>query len=515
MDFDSSNKRLAKNTVVLYIRMFLSMAISLYISRVTLDYLGVENYGIYNVIGGVVIFINTITAAFSNSAQRFFALALGKQDDGLLRRYYLVIQNIHLLLALLFLVVAELISVWLIESYLMIPPERISAAYIVYHLSVLTMVFSLITIPYISLLLAAEHLTTFAYVGISEQIIKLIGILILVHVAGDPLIWYSSFIFALSFFVRSIYSHFCSRYFSPIVRYNFLFDKAILKDIWQFVSWAYLGSFSGIAKEHGVNIIIGHYFGVAVNAARGVSMQVYNAVTAFGNSFISALRPQIVKSYGAGDIQHSVNLTSKGVKIIFFLMYLMVLPLFFECSFVLNLWLVEVPYKAVAFTELILALCVLRAIQDPIITLYLAIGKIKKSQILSVVFTVVCLVACMIFFELGASPETSVWISMLLEIVNVLTTCYLLTEFIEIDWALFCRNSLYPIAKVVVSTAPVLVLVDYYMSDGIIKFLTIVGLSLMINALSIYYLGLDKQEQNILVDYVQRKLNRKRYKNHE
>lgn len=509
MDFDSSNKRLAKNTVVLYIRMFFSMAISLYTSRVTLEYLGVDNYGIYNVIGGVVIFINTISAAFSNSAQRFFALALGKQDDDLLRRYFLVIQNIHILLAIVFFVVAELTSVWLIESYLMIPLERINAAYIVYHLSVLTTVFSLITIPYISMLLAAEHLSTFAYVGISEQIIKLIGILALLHVVGDPLIWYSSFIFLLSFFIRSVYSYFCSRYFTWIVKYKFLLDIVIMKDIWNFVSWAYLGSFSGIAKEHGVNIIIGHYFGVAINAARGVSMQVYSAVTAFGNSFISALRPQIIKSYGAGDIQHSVNLTSKGTKFIFFLMYLMVLPLILECTFVLNLWLVEVPQKAVIFTELVLILSLLRAIQDPIITLYLAIGKIKKSQIISVVCTILCLVACILVFELGGSAETSVLVSMLLEIANLLIICYLLNELIEIDWALFCRNSLYPIVKVVISTVPVLAVIKCCMVDGLFSFCAILGLSVIINALSIYYLGLDKHEQMILVNYVRRKIIRK------
>ena len=509
MDFDTSNKRLAKNTVLLYLRMFISMAISLYTSRVTLQYLGVENYGIYNVIGGVVVFVTIISAAFSNSTQRFLALALGKKDDRLLRKYFITIENIHLFLALTFLTIAELIAGWLIEEYLTIPGGRIDDAYIVFHLSVLTMIFSLITIPFQSLLIAAERLALYAYIGISEQVLKLVGLLILIRLSGNSLILYTCFIFALSFFVRILYSSYCTRYYKKVVHYSLEFDKKILKEIWSFVSWAYLGSFSGIAKEQGVNIIIGHYFGVTINAARGVSMQVYNAVTAFGNSFISALRPQIVKSYGAGDIEHSINLTSKGIKITFFLMYLMILPLILECSFVLNIWLVDVPDKAVVFTQLVLCLCILRSMQDPICTLYLAIGKIKKSQIISVILTLLSLVLCILVFAFGLEAETSVWVSMLIEIINMPVLCYLLSELIKVNWPLFIKNSLLPILKVVLITIPILLLFVHTMEEGVLRFFILVPFSVLLNVISMYCLGLDKSEREMVLAYVHNKLTKK------
>lgn len=505
MNFDSSNKRLAKNTIVLYARMFLSMVISLYTSRVTLQYLGVENYGIYNVIGGVVVFITVISAAFTNSTQRFLALAIGKNNEHLLRRYFLTLQNIHILLSLLLLVIAELLCSWLIEDYLIIPPNRIRIAYLIYHLSVLTTVISLITIPFTSLLIATERLTIYAYIGISEQIIKLGGLLILIHLPGDPLIWYTSLIFAISLFVILFYGYFCFCNYWRIVKYSFELDKIILKEIWAFVSWAYMGSFSGIAKEHGINIIIGHFFGVAVNAARGVSMQVYGAVTAFGNSFISALRPQIVKSYGAGEIQHSVNLTSRGVKITFFLMYLIVLPLILECSFVLNLWLVEVPHKAVVFTELVLVLCVLRTIQEPINSLYLAIGKIKKAQIVSVIYTILCLITCAIVFYLGMEPEMSVWISILLELANIITVCYYLSELIFIDWCIFLQKSLLPILKVLSLSSPLLIIIVRLMSDDTLRFVIVVPLSIVVNVVAIFYVGLDRSERGMVRAFIRRK----------
>ena len=508
MDFDTSNKRLAKNTIVLYVRMLLSMVISLYTSRVTLQYLGVDNYGIYNVIGGVVVFVTMISAAFTNSTQRFLALALGKNNKNLLRNYFLTLQNLHILLSLLFLAIAELICSWLIEDYLIIPHDRIDVAYLVFHLSVLTMVISMITIPYTSLMIAAERLAIYAYIGIFEQLIKLGGLLVLIHISGDPLVWYTSLMLTISIIVISFYGYYCSRNYWRIVKYSFEFDKGILKEICAFVSWAYLGSFSGIAKEHGVNIIIGHYFGVAVNAARGVSMQVYGSVSAFGSSFISALRPQIVKSYGAGEVQHSVNLTSRGVKITFFLMYLMVLPLILECSFILNLWLVEVPHKAVAFTELVLVLCVLRAIQDPINTLYLAIGKIKKSQIMAVIYTFLCLIICTIAFYMGMEPEVSVWISICLELANIVTVCYLLSELIIIDWSIFLQRSLFPILKVLSLTAPLLIIIVRLMSDDILRFVIVVPLSIVVNIVSIYLVGLDRTERDMVRAFIKRRLKR-------
>lgn len=256
---NSANKRLIKNTLLLYFRMFLSMAMSLYLSRITLSYLGINNYGIYNVVGGVVMLITVVSSAFTSSSQRFLSISLGKDDINGVNRCFLTIQNIHILLAVIFFILAEACSVWMIEDYLTIPKERISAAYVVFHLSVLTTLLTLLNVPYQALLIASEKFSAFAYIGIIEQASKLVAILILVHLSGDHLIRYATLLFVLSLSIRLVYAVYARKNFRQITAYRLFIDREKFNEIWRYVSWAYLGNFSGIAKEHGINIVIGHF----------------------------------------------------------------------------------------------------------------------------------------------------------------------------------------------------------------------------------------------------------------
>ena len=505
---NSANKRLIKNTLLLYFRMFLSMAMSLYLSRITLSYLGINNYGIYNVVGGVVMLITVVSSAFTSSSQRFLSISLGKDDINGVNRCFLTIQNIHILLAVIFFILAEACSVWMIEDYLTIPKERISAAYVVFHLSVLTTLLTLLNVPYQALLIASEKFSAFAYIGIIEQASKLVAILILVHLSGDHLIRYATLLFVLSLSIRLVYAVYARKNFRQITAYRLFIDKEKFNEIWRYVSWAYLGNFSGIAKEHGINIVIGHFFGVAINAARGVSMQVYNAIFQFGNNFVAALHPQITKCYASQDYDRAIKLVVKGTKFTFILMYVIAVPILIRLNQLLAIWLKEVPEHTLIFCRLIIALCIVRTIQDPINTLYLAIGKIKKSQIFAAINTVICLLFCALLFYVGLPPESSVFLSLLLEVFNILVTCHLLAELIKIDWGSFFKNGVVPIGKVVIISLPANLFFYWMSGTGIVCTLLICAIVFVVNVSIVFLCGLDKNEKKYIVVLFNEKLRK-------
>ena len=479
---NSANKRLIKNTLLLYFRMFLSMAMSLYLSRITLSYLGINNYGIYNVVGGVVMLITVVSSAFTSSSQRFLSISLGKDDINGVNRCFLTIQNIHILLAVIFLILAEACSVWTLLT--------------------------LLNVPYQALLIASEKFSAFAYIGIIEQASKLVAILILVHLSGDHLIRYATLLFVLSLSIRLVYAVYARKNFRQITAYRLFIDREKFNEIWRYVSWAYLGNFSGIAKEHGINIVIGHFFGVAINAARGVSMQVYNAIFQFGNNFVAALHPQITKCYASQDYDRAIKLVVKGTKFTFFLMYLIAVPILIRLNQLLAIWLKEVPEHTLIFCRLIIALCIVRTIQDPINTLYLAIGKIKKSQIFAAINTVICLLFCALLFYVGLPPESSVFLSLLLEVFNILVTCHLLAELIKIDWGSFFKNGVVPIGKVVIISLPANLFFYWMSGTGIVCTLLICAIAFVVNVSIVFLCGLDKNEKKYIVVLFNEKLRK-------
>ena len=502
----SGSYRLLKNTAALYFRMFINMSISLYISRITLDILGVEDFGIYNVVGGIVILMTILTAAFSNCSQRFFSTALGKNSLPLLRKYFLTILNVHLLMAVIFIILGEICAYWLIHHYLTIPIHRIDAASTVFHLSLVTSAFNLTTVPFIALIMATENISFYAAISIIEQIIKLALVLLLSKINGDLLIYYALFLFGLSISIRLSYRLYCQHKFKEIVKYQFVIHKKELHEIWTFVSWSYLGNFSGILKEQGINIVIGHWFGVSVNAARGISMQVFNAISAFGNNFIAALRPQITKSYAAGNIEKSIHLASVGTRMTFYLMFFLANVLFYECPFILHLWLKEVPAYAIDFTRLITILSLLRIIQEPLVTLYLAVGNIKASQIASAIYTIICIAICILIFSLGFSPIYSVYVSCLLELANYTTALYLLHKLIPIKIGLFLKKTYFPILAIFLISNSLLLLLRRFIEDAPLKsfFGTIIYTILVIPIL-IWLLGITESEKDLIKQIIRKK----------
>ena len=503
---NSENSRIAKNTIVLYIRMFISLLLQLYLSRITLKYLGVDNYGIYNIVGGIVTLMTLLTAGFTSSSSRFLAFYLGRKDYRNLRKYFLTICNIHLLLAGVFFVLGEVVGIWMVNHYVSIPIDRLSAANIVLQCSLATTVFNLMTIPYNALITANEKMSFFAVVSIGNQILQLIMVLCLSFIIGDRLIWYSVFMFLISFTILSVDNIYCRSRFGKIVKYVPYFNKNIFKDLWSYVSWAYLGNFTGITKEHGVNIIIGHFFGVSVNAARAISMQVYNAVSAFGTNICVAINPQIIKTYARGDYGRSFMLVNEGTKFTFLLVFMMIIPIIFECGFILNLWLTEVPEHAILFCQLMLVLCLVRAAQTPVVNLYLAIGKIKESQIFSSITAVFCLVLTYILFLLGFSAEFSVLVSISLELVNYLYLMILLKRLINLDVIKFHKDTYLRPFIVVLLVVAIVYLFKSMMIESAFSSILVILFSVVLTLALGYFIGLNHMERGKLLNIIRDKL---------
>ena len=323
---NQNNKRIAKNSLLLYARMLLVMAVTLYTSRVVLRALGVEDYGIYNVVGGVVAMLGFLNGSLTAATSRFLTFELGKGDDGDLNRVFRCSVTVHYLLAVLILLFAETAGLWFVLEKLVIPAERLNAALWAYQCSVFTILVSIVSTPYNALIVAHERMEAFAYISVAEVLLKLGVAFAIIQPVGDKLIVYALLLAFAQFLVRLLYTVYCSRYF-PGIRSRLLWDKEISSKIFSFAGWAMNGNLAVMGYTQGLNILLNLFFGPSVNAARGIAVQVQSAVSQFFNNFFIAVIPQIVKSYAQNDLESMHKLIIGSSKYAFFLALLLVVPL--------------------------------------------------------------------------------------------------------------------------------------------------------------------------------------------
>ena len=376
------NNRIAKNTLMLYFRMFITMAVGLYTSRIVLAILGVQDYGIYNVVGGFVSMFTVISGTMTTATQRFLSFEIGKKETGKVRELFTTSVIIHVLLALLILIVAESFGLWFLNAKMTIPANRIYAANWVYQLSILTFIVSVVSVPYNAALIAYEKMTAFAYVSIVEVVFKLLLVLLLGYLTYDKLIVYALFLAGISILLRIIYGIYVKKHFVEC-QCDWKLDKFFFNKLLNFISWNFIGSIAGIFKEQGLNIVLNMFFGATVNAARGIAYQVLNAVSGFVSNFQLALNPQIIKHYAANQKEEMFKLVFRGSKFSFLLMMILSIPIFIEAPYILKLWLVEVPEYSVIFLRLVLLITLVDSLSYTLITSVHASGKVKWYQIIN------------------------------------------------------------------------------------------------------------------------------------
>ena len=382
MGENSNTRRLAKNTLLLYFRMFLLMFIGLFTSRIILQVLGVEDFGIYNVVSGFVVMFSILSGSLANAISRFFQVSIGSCDLNRLKNLFSISVNAQMGMSILVLILAELIGYWFLNYKMNVDPARINAAFWVLHCSIIASIIGLISVPYNSLIIAHEKMSAFAYISILEALLRLLITYSLYISPFDKLKTYSVLLLIVALLVRIVYGHYCTKHFDEC-KYQFSIDIPLLKEMLSFVGWNFMGNGMVYINNQGINLLINVYFGVAVNAARGIAVQVNNVIQQFVTNFVMAAQPQITKSYASGEINSSFNLTCMSSKFAFFLTFVLAFPIMAETDIILKIWLKNPPDQSVPFVRWTIAASLTTVISNILYYIQMAHGDIKKYQIIT------------------------------------------------------------------------------------------------------------------------------------
>lgn len=493
-EFQSNSRRLAKNTLLLYVRTIFVMVVSLFTSRVILQALGVDDYGTYNVIGGVVAMFSVLTGALSNAISRFITFELGKGDKEKLIKIFSTSINIQLFFSLVIILLGETIGLWFLNAKMNIPVERMYAANWVYQCSLLTFVVNLLSVPYNAAIIAHEKMSAFAYVSILEVCLKLAIVYMLFISPWDKLITYSILLVIVSVIIRFTYSLYCSRHFEE-TKYHIVHDKAVVKEMAGFAGWNFLSNAAYLFNTQGVNILINLFFGVGVNAARGVATQVETAIMKFVTDFTTAINPQITKSYAQGDMQSVYRLVCTGAKITFYLLFLLSLPVIMETDYILQIWLKTVPEHTAAFIRLSILGTMIDRLLFTGYTACMATGNIKRY--VKWITSVGCLVfpIAYIVFKLGAPVESVYIVFACVYICVDIARLWIMKGLLDFPVGNFIKEVVFKV--VVVSGLSIILplIVVVTMPTGFVRLLVSTAACLSVTSLAVYTFGLSASER--------------------
>lgn len=466
----ANNKRIAKNTVVLYVRMLFLMAINLYTSRIVLQALGVEDYGVYNAVAGFISMFSMISGSITSAISRFITYVLGQGDTYKLKNVFSTALIIQISLAFIIVLLVEIVGVWFLNNHMTIPVGREVAANWILQFALLTFIFNLWSTPYNAVLIAHERMEAFAYIGIFEGMANLAIALLVMYTCFDNLIFYGFLMCFVAFVTRLIYNVYCKRHFEECSA-KWLFDKSLFKEMFSFAGWNFIGSISGLLREQGINILFNVYYGPVVNAARGLASQVQTAVTKFSQSFFMAVQPQITKLYASNKVDESHDLVLRSSRLAFLLLMAFIIPIVTEADYILSLWLYKVPEHTVAFIRIILLLTLIEVFSAPLIYLMLATGKIKKYQIVVGSFNLLNFPIAWIILYLGGSAEFAQFSVILFSIIGLILRLVMLNYMTNFPIKQFLYNTVLRCTiALVVCVIPAYYIV-YCMDQGFLRFI--------------------------------------------
>jgi len=501
-----NNKRIAKNTAMLYVRMLFIIAVSLYTSRIILQALGVEDYGIYNAVGGVVAMFSIISGSLSAAISRYLTYEIGIGNKQKLNIIFCTSVNIQIVMSLIVMVIAEVVGVWFLNTKMNIPANRLYSANWVLQCSIITFMVNLISVPYNSLIIAHEKMSAFAYISILEVILKLVICYLLCLFPGDKLILWSVLLMSVSLIMRIVYGYYSKHHFKE-AHYRFILDKVLLKDMSRFIGWAFFGNGVVVLKDQGSSNI---YCGPVVNAAQGIAMQVNAAVYGFVNNFLMAVNPQITKSYSSGEISSMHSLILRSEKFAFFILLLIFFPLIANIDYVVGLWLTEVPKYTSTFIVLILLYSLLDCFSNPLLTGVLAEGNIKLYEICLTIIYLVNILASFLFLRSGFAPE---WVFILNIIFKAFVICALLWQsHLKYDFQIrkFFSQVLLRSFAVFILCLLFSYFINIQFSTPFLNFILSAIVIFIFTGLTIYFIGLNKAESTFVIEIVKRKISVKR-----
>ncbi|MBR0240546.1 MAG: oligosaccharide flippase family protein [Bacteroidales bacterium] len=503
-DNTASNKLIAKNTIFLYVRMAVVMLVTLYTSRVILQILGVESFGVYNVVAGFVSMFAFLNTSLTACIQRYYNYEQGREGSDGFRKVYVTSFYIQLFLSILVLVLVETIGLWYLNNKLVIPADKMFSANVLFQASALSMVLVIMQVPYSAAVMAKERMDYYAFVGIADVVLKLLIVFALPLFPYEQLSTYGVLLFAVSLIDFLLYFVYSRRKFEEI-RLSQSFNKALFKSMLAFSGWSMLGSFAQIVRNQGLNIILNLFFGPIVNAARGISYQVRTAVSSFMANIPTAARPQLTEAYARGDYERSKQIFFSISKICFLLIYTIALPVAYEMEYLLHLWLGNnVPEYTTIFSQIIVVIAIVEAFNWPVSMIIYASGKIGVYNIVTSLIGLLVLPLCYFALEFKADPVVVYMISLFISISVQVASLICMQVIVKVRILDYCKSVLLPSALVCLCSVFVPLLVISLMKTGMVRLIVNCAISMSLACALSYFIGLNRQEKTLVRGFIAR-----------
>lgn len=508
-DHSANNRRIAKNTLMLYVRMLFGMLVSLYTSRVLLNALGVEDYGVYGAVGGFVSMFSLISASLSSSVSRFLTFELGTGNKEKLSRVFSTSILIQIALSLIVILLSETVGIWFLHHKMTIPPDRMHAAEIVFQASIVSFIFGLLAVPFSASIISHERMGVFAFFGIFEIIARLFIVLFIAYSSWvtDRLIVYSILVMCLGLTMQGIYLYYCRRSFEEC-RITFTFDRKIFKEMSSFGSWVFIGCTAGLLKDQGVNLLYNLFVGPVLNAARGIANSVNTAVTSFASNFMTALNPQITKLYAAGDLEYTHSLVERGSRFSFYIILFFAVPILLETEFILGIWLGKFPEHSIDFVRLVLMMSLISTLSNTLINLQTATGKIRNYQIVVGGILLLNFPLSYLCLKLGMQPEATYIVAIIVDVACLFARLLFLRKMAGLSMSHFIRYVLVNVTMVTVVAVILPFLLHISMPFGWQRFLTVGFVSVVTVLLSVLYIGCTADERYFIIGKVRTIIDR-------
>ena len=497
-DNQSNNKRIAKNTGVLYIRQLLTLGLSLYTSRLTLQVLGEEDFGIYATVAGFTALLSTLTTSLASGTQRFITFELGRGDFDKLNKVYCTAINIHVLLSVLLIIIGESVGCWFIFNKMTVPPDRLMVAFWVFQLTLLNTVLMLVNTPNNAEIVAHEDMGAWALVSIIDAILRCVSVILLFFISWDKLLIYAVFLFLIQFLNRTICIVWCKRKYSE-VNYHFIWDKSLMKSMLSITGWTGLNNLAVTGFIQGVNLLLNVFFGPVLNAAYTVAMQAYSGIRQFCSSFQLASNPQIVKLYSTGDLEEMRKLLYTVCKLSFFLIFVLSLPFVVNADYILTLWLGKVPEHSVSFFILLLIYAYTDVFAYPLDIAAQATGNMKKYSLVISTCVLSTLPIAYLLYIFGAIPETIYYVAIIVSWVGLMLRIICLKRLVGISLRTFVSSVLFRSVCVALFSAVPAIVATCFVDKGFIEFCLVSLLTLLWTVTMVYVFGLSKIEKKMVV----------------
>lgn len=502
-DTSANNKRIAKNTLFLYFRTFIIMLISLYTSRVVLKALGETDFGIYNLIGGIVVFFGFMNTAMSAATQRYLNYHLGREENDEVRRVFSMSIIIHIMIVFGVMVLGETIGLWFVQTQLNIPPERSFAALWVYQFSLLYCCINIIRIPYNAVIIAYEKMDFYAYLSIIEAVLKLGIIYLLIISPIDSLIFYSALIFGVGVVVFLMYKIYCNRHFSTS-KIQWFWDQTLFSKLMSFSGWSLFGSVANVSVDQGISVFFNLLFGVALNAALGLANQIHIAMVSFISSFQTAFSPQIVKYYATKDYDSFHNLIFRSSRLSYCLVFVIAFPLMVCINPILNLWLTDVPDYTASFSVIYIIYCMVDALSGPLWVSVQATGNIKRYQIEISLLILLNLPLVYLVLSCGFSPVYALSVRAGINILAYFYRIIYLTKRISFPGLKYIKQVIVPIGLITVISLPFAIYLSRFTETIALAIIVFAAMALF-NLILVFTIGLKRTERAMIKHFLEKK----------